>query len=347
MEAVLKDSKYRVPKLSYGDVVEGLVIAKKRGELLLDIGAKSEGIISGRELEDEFNTFGDVNVGDRIPCFVVQAENDQGFVVLSLRRASSFRKWDQLEQLFAEGRHVEVEVTDYNRGGLVVRLKSGDQGFVPLTHFDPRHLRGRDTSDLSFLSGQKLTVKIIEVDRERARLVLSERAVVSEEGRAARLKRLKTIKEGQKVKGVISAVQPYGVFVDLGDGLEGFIHQSEFSWEHSPNSDAGFKVGQPLEAAVFSVSPAEEKVSLSLRALEDDPWEGVEEEFEPGQKVVGEVTKIAPFGAFVRVKDNLEGLIHLSEATGPLKVGQKVEAVVINVDGKERKIGLSIKRLAQ
>lgn len=345
MAKLLEKSNYKIPTLRYGDIIEGKVVYKGRGELLIDIGAKSEGIISGRELEDDFNSFKAVKVGDPILCSVIQAENDQGFVVLSLRRASRQRKWLEFKSAQSEGQTFKVQATGFNRGGLVVRVNN-DRGFIPLSHLDPNHFQaGKGPEDLSDFVGKTLEVQLIEVDREKNRLVLSERKFIFEKGAKKRQEKLKKLKVGQKVKGLVSSTTPFGVFLDLGDGLEGIIHLNELSWERVANPADLFRIGDEVEAKILSLEKETERLSLSIKTLTPDPWEGVEKSFKVGKKVKGEVTNIAPFGAFVRLKPGVEGLIHLSEATGPLKVGEKIEAIVVAVDREARKIGLSVKQL--
>ncbi len=343
MAELFTNKEYKPKKFNHGDIIEGKVISKQSNELLVDLGTKSEGIITGRDLEDEFNTFEKVKEGDPIMCYVVQSEDDRGFVVLSLSRASQHRQWITLKKSQDEGEIFNVTVSGHNKGGLIVDFKSG-RGFVPASHLDPRHfINNRSISDLSFLEGEELSAKIIELDQRRNRIVLSERAAIADETSGKRKERLSELEEGDVVEGIVAAALDFGVFVDIGDGLDGLVHQKELSWSLLDDPAEQYSVGDKVKAEVLSVDQDSGQISLSIRALQENPWD--ELGFEEGDVVKGEVKKIVSYGAFVDLEDNLEGLVHISEAKGPLEVGEKIEAKVIEISPEDKKISLSTKQL--
>ncbi len=343
MAELFSKKEYKPKKFNHNDIVEGKVISKKSDELLVDLGTKSEGIVSGQDLEDEFNTFDKLEEGDDVLCSVVQSEDDRGFVVLSLSRASQHRQWLTLEKAKKEEKIYQVTVIGHNKGGLIVDFES-TRGFIPTSHLDPRHfLNNKSISDLSFLESEKLSAKIIELDQRRNRIVLSERAAIADESSGKRKKRLQKLKEGDVVEGIVAACLDFGVFVDIGDGLDGLVYQKELSWSLLDNPAEEYSVGDKVKAKVLSVDPDSAQISLSFRALQNNPWEDLE--LEEGDIVKGTVKKIVSYGAFVDLDRDLEGLVHISEAKGPLEVGEKIEAKVVEISPEEKKISLSTKKV--
>jgi small subunit ribosomal protein S1 len=350
MQKLIEKHGMDVVRLTPGTLVEGVVVSVAHGEVLLDVGSKSEGIITGEELGDYKN----LKPGDNALAVVLQAENDQGYIVLSLKRAEKERKWRDIEELFKSGSVLEVTVLEYNKGGLLVDCM-GLRGFVPLSHLDRVHFAEDVTKfaggseaelkeSLSVLSGKNLTVKVIEYDKSKNRLVLSEKDAISTYSAEERQKKLKKVKTDSKLKGIVTGIMPFGIFVDL-DGLEGLVHISEIAWEKVSHPGSYFSVGEPIKVIVLGVDDATQKLALSVKRLTDNPWDTVDKKYPIGTKIKGEVSKIVPFGAFVNIEKGLDGLIHVSETTGPLEEGQKIEALVTNVDGANQKLALSLRQL--
>ncbi len=354
MTKLLTDSDVTIKDFNYGDLVEGVVISVGHGEVLVDVGAKSEGIISGEELVDSDKSYKNLKPGDSIMAMVVQSENRQGYVVLSLRRAEKDKKWQTVEDAYADESVLEVDVLEYTKGGLLVDCL-GLRGFVPLSHLDRVHFAndlaktaaGSEAElkeSLKVLSGKTLKVKVIEHDKVKNRLVLSEKEAVASYSEEAKEQKLANIKEGDILEGIVTGVMPFGLFVDL-DGVEGLVHISEIAWEKVSNPGTYYSVGSPIEVKVLGIDEQSQKLALSVKQLITNPWDGVEDRYPVGTVVKGKVSKIVPFGAFVNLEKGLDGLVHVSEAAGPLKVGDEVEAVVTNVDGAKQKLALSTRQV--
>lgn len=355
MVKLLADHKVDIRQFEFGELIEGTVIAVTSGEILLDVGAKSEGIISGEELVDSDKSHKNLKPGDKVMAMVVQPENHQGYIVLSLKRAEKDKKWQTIDDAFEFGTPLQVEVLEYTKGGLLVDCM-GLRGFVPLSHLDRVHFTddlaksatGNETElkeTLKVLAGKELKVKVIEFDREKNRLVLSEKDANVAYSDEVRQERLGNITAGDVLTGVVTGTMPFGLFVDL-EGIEGLVHISEIAWEKVSNPGDYYSVGSPITVKVLGIDDSSQKLALSVKQLIQNPWDGVETRYPEGAVVKGVVSKIVPFGAFVNLEKGLDGLIHVSEAEGPLKVGDEVEAVVTNVDGSKQKLALSTKRLA-
>ena len=250
---------------------------------------------------------------------------------------------------------MEVKVLDHNKGGLIVDVGAEVRGFIPRSHIDRVHFPATDmrfaagsptqTGEyLLKLRGKTLLVKVIEVDSASNRLILSEKDATAEASREKRKSKLKYLSLGSIVEGVVSGVMPFGIFVNI-DGIEALVHISELSWGKVREPGALFKVGEKVRAEIIEIKEESCKVSLSIKRLLSDPWENVDEKYEIGKVVEGEVTRITPFGAFVSLEPGLDGLIHVSETLGPLSDGDKLKAVVILIEPESRKLGLSIKQL--
>jgi small subunit ribosomal protein S1 len=354
MEDLLKEKDLELKEYHPGDLVEGIVVSVSHGEILMDVGAKSEGIISGQELIDSDDTHKKLKPGDKVLAMVVQAENEQGYIVLSLKRAEKDRKWRIVEEAYEDGSILECTVLEYNKGGLLVDCL-GLRGFVPLSHLDRVHFTediGKYASGsdaelkeiLGVLSGKTLKVKVIEVDRNKNRLVLSEKEAMGTYSKEAREKKLEKINVGDVMEGVVTGIMNFGIFVDL-EGIEGLVHISEIAWEKVNHPGDYYQVGSPIEVKVLGIDEDSKKLALSVKQLTENPWETVEEKYPVGTKVTGTVSKIVPFGAFVNLEKGLDGLIHVSETDGPLEEGQQVTAVVTQVDGANQKLALSVRQL--
>ncbi len=352
MSKLLQSKGLAINELKTGEMIEGLVVSVSHREILVDVGAKSEGIISGAELMDADNTHKSLKPGDKVLAKVIQAENDQGYIVLSLKRAEKERKWTDADDAFKDGSVIEAVVIEYNKGGLLCDCL-GLRGFIPLSHLDRVHFAndmaksatGSETElkeSLKVLSGKTLKVKVIEIDKEKNRFVLSEKDALSSYSSEAREMRLSNIQVNDTIEGIVTGIMPFGVFVDL-EGVEGLVHISEIAWEKVSHPSHYFKVGETIKVLVLGVDEDTKKLALSVKRLTPNPWETVEEKYPVGAKIKGKVNKIVPFGAFVTIEKGLDGLIHVSETVRPLKEGEEVEAIVTQVDGENQKLALSMR----
>jgi len=352
MSKLLQSKGLAINELKTGEMIEGLVVSVSHREILVDVGAKSEGIISGAELMDADNTHKSLKPGDKVLAKVIQAENDQGYIVLSLKRAEKERKWTDADDAFKDGSVIEAVVIEYNKGGLLCDCL-GLRGFIPLSHLDRVHFAndmaksatGSETElkeSLKVLSGKTLKVKVIEIDKEKNRFVLSEKDALSSYSSEAREVRLSNIQVNDTIEGIVTGIMPFGVFVDL-EGVEGLVHISEIAWEKVSHPSHYFKVGETIKVLVLGVDEDTKKLALSVKRLTPNPWETVEEKYPVGAKIKGKVNKIVPFGAFVTIEKGLDGLIHVSETVRPLKEGEEVEAIVTQVDGENQKLALSMR----
>lgn len=354
MQKLLEKHNVDIKSFRPGDLVEGTIVVVSHKQVLIDIGAKSEGIIVDFNDEESTVDYKTLKVGDAILGTVIQAENDQGYVVLSVRKAEKEKKWRDLEEGLKTGATFEVKVLEYNKGGLLVDCM-GLRGFVPLSHLDKGYFAKDDAKfaagseaelkeKLSVLAGKLLKVKVIEVDQDKNRLVLSEKDAKSGIDDKARKEKLSNIKGGQTLDGIVTGVMPFGAFVDI-DGLEGLVHISEIAWEKVSHPNRYFSVGDKIKVMVLGIEKESGKLALSVKRLSKNPWEEVELRYPVGSKVEGTVSKIVPFGAFVNLEKGLDGLIHVSETLGPLQEGEKVTAVITLVDGANQKLALSLRQL--
>lgn len=350
----MEEKGVEIKQYRSGDMIQGVVVSVSHSEILLDVGAKSEGIITGAELGEEDKYYKTLKPGDTILAAVVQSENDQGYMVLSLRRAEKDRKWFDAEAAYKNGSVLEATVIEYNKGGLLADC-IGLRGFIPLSHLDRVHFAndiakfaaGSEAelkNSLKVLSGKVLKVKVIEIDKAKNRMVLSEKDALSSYSDAARQERLSTIKPEDILEGIVTGIMPFGVFVDL-DGVEGLVHISEIAWEKVSHPSLYFKVGQPVKVKVLGIDDGSGKLALSVKRLTDNPWDQAAEKYKVGSKVKGTVSKVVPFGAFINLEKGLDGLVHVSETNGPLEEGQEVTAVVTQVDPENQKLALSIRQV--
>jgi small subunit ribosomal protein S1 len=354
MKKLLEDKEIEVKQFYPGDLITGIVVSVSHGEILLDVGAKSEGIISGTELADEDKTYKSLKPGDPVLAIVVQSENEQGYMVLSLKKAEKDRKWFDAENSFSTGSVLEATVLEYNKGGLLADCM-GLRGFIPLSHLDRVHFAndiakfaaGSEAelkNSLRVLSGKVLKVKVIEIDKAKNRLVLSEKDALANYSDEVRQKKLSNIKPGDTLDGIVTGIMPFGVFVDL-DGVEGLVHISEIAWEKVNHPSSYFSVGFPITVKVLGVEDGSGKLALSVKRLTENPWERAAEKYKIGSKVTGKVSKVVPFGAFVNLEKGLDGLVHVSETNGPLVEGQEVVAIVTQVDSENQKLALSVRQV--
>ncbi|HEY5187264.1 MAG TPA: 30S ribosomal protein S1 [Actinomycetes bacterium] len=329
-----------------GDIVEGVIVKVDRDEVLLDIGYKTEGVIPSRELSIKHDVDPNevVKVGDEIEALVLQKEDKEGRLILSKKRAQYERAWGTIEQLKEEDGVVTGTVIEVVKGGLILDI--GLRGFLPASLVEMRRVR-----DLQPYVGKELEAKIIELDKNRNNVVLSRRAWLEQTQSAVRQNFLTTLQKGQVRSGVVSSIVNFGAFVDLG-GVDGLVHVSELSWKHIDHPSEVVEVGQEVTVEVLDVDMDRERVSLSLKATQEDPWQQFARTHQIGQVVPGKVTKLVPFGAFVRVDEGIEGLVHISElAERHVEIPEQVVQVandifvkVIDIDLERRRISLSLKQ---
>jgi small subunit ribosomal protein S1 len=341
-EAALETS---IRAMEEGRVIEGVVVKVDPDEVLLDIGWKSEGVIPVRELsiKADVDPRSIVAVGEVVQAMVLNREDDLGRLVLSKKRAQYEAAWGSIERIYHEDRTVQGTVIEVVKGGLIVDI--GLRGFLPASLVDMRRVR-----DLAPFIGQALECKIIELDRNRNNVVLSRRKFLEETQSEFRSEFLNALKPGEVREGVVSSIVNFGSFVDLG-GVDGLVHVSELSWKHIDHPSEVVEVGDRVEVVVLDVDLQRERVSLSLKQAQEDPWTRFAREHGVGSMVPGEVTKLVPFGAFVRVADGIEGLVHISELSldhveapeAVVNVGDKVEVRVIEVDEERRRVSLSMR----
>ncbi len=360
MEELLAEQDSDIKSFKHGDVVEGTVVRIDKDEILVDIGAKSEGVVSNRELYGRHaESQPQLAIGDVVLVYVLQPESPEGHVVLSLRRAGLERKWRAMQELFEAGTIIDAPVIDHNKGGLIVDC--GIRGFVPISQIvdfprRPQNEQPRDAAQeiaekLQPYIGRKLRLKILEVNRKANRLILSEKVALYEERREKRDELFSSLQVGQKVTGSVRSIAPFGIFIDLG-GIDGLVHKSELSWNKVNNPEAGYKVGDEVEAEVIDINHERGRISLSIRRLQPDPWESTVADFKVGDVIDGTVTKLVNFGAFVRVREGLEGLIHISELSHQrvahpgdvVHEGQVLKLKIISLDSERHRLGLSLKQ---
>src|SRR3954466_14681762 len=330
-----------------GDIVDGTIVKVDRDEVLLDIGYKTEGVIPSRELsiKHDVDPSEVVEVGDKVEALVLQKEDKEGRLILSKKRAQYERAWGKIEQTMQSGQTIKGPVIEVVKGGLILDI--GLRGFLPAWLVGLRRVR-----DLQPFVGQELEAKIIELDRNRNNVVLSRRAFLEESQSEGRKTFLQNLKKGERRKGTVSSIVNFGAFVDLG-GVDGLVHVSELSWKHVDHPQEVVSVGQEVEVEVLDVDLERERVSLSLKATQEDPWKEFERTSTAGSIIDGQVTKLVPFGAFVRVAQGIEGLVHISELStmhveSPeqvVNVGDAVHVKVIDVDVPRRRISLSMRQV--
>jgi small subunit ribosomal protein S1 len=332
-----------------GQIVEGTVVKVDRDEVLLDIGYKSEGVIPARELSirNDVDPNEIVALGDKIEALVLQKEDKEGRLVLSKKRAQYERAWGNIEKIKEEDGVVSGPVIEVVKGGLIIDI--GLRGFLPASLVELRRVR-----DLQPYVGRSLEAKIIELDKNRNNVVLSRRAWLEETQKEQREDFLHNLKPGEVRKGVVSSVVNFGAFVDLG-GMDGLIHVSELSWKHVDHPGSVVQVGDEVEVQVLDVDLDRERISLSLKATQQDPWQEFATNHRVSELVYGRVTKLVPFGAFVQVGEGIEGLVHISEMSAhhvdlPEQVvtpGEELWVKIIDLDLQRRRISLSIKQAAE
>ncbi|MEK9132550.1 MAG: S1 RNA-binding domain-containing protein [Patescibacteria group bacterium] len=339
---------------SLGSLVEGEVIDIFGNKILLDLNGVAVGMISGKESQDTGDTLSGLKTGDKISAYVIEDENEEGYFVLSLRRASQEKTWRKFMKAYETGEVIAVTISEANKGGLLV-VVDGIKGFIPVSQLAPMHYPRVDSANpsqiltrLQRLVGVIMKVKIINVDQAGGKLILSEKAALEDQ----RVEALKSLSIGQKVHGVISGIVKFGIFVAF-EGLEGLVHISEIEWGHVKDPIMYGKIGDTVDIQVIGIDG--DKISLSMKRLTPDPWQRAAEKYTVGKVVTGKVDRITQFGVFVKLADDISGLIHLSELSHEpvkepqkfVKIGEDIKVKIIAIDPEDHRIGLSMKALLE
>ena len=353
MGALLEGEGLEYRDLHRGDVIEGLVMGTDRDGILVNVGSKSEGVIPPHEMRSLGpEPAARLNVGERVLVYVLQPETPEGQILLSLDRARGEKGWRVLQQRFEEGQSFEAQVSGYNKGGLLVNVE-GVHAFVPLSQvvgIRPERVENGESA-LVQMVGKTLHLKVIEINRRRNRVILSERAALQEWRSQQKERLLSELREGDIRRGKISSIRSFGVFVDLG-GADGLAHLSELSWERNKAPEELFKVGDEIDVYIMKVDQETKKIALSLRRARPELWEEIVDKYHVGQVVPGVITKLVTFGAFARIEGPVEGLIHVSELVDRrishpkevVKEGDIVPLKVLRIERDRHRLGLSLRR---
>jgi len=348
MEELLKDLGKKLHGLKKGEEIEGVITDINKKLILIDIGAKTEGVVINNEYAavKDFSQF--LKVGEKIQAVVVSPENEKGQILLSLKKAASNHKWNLLEEYLKTSEVIEVRGLEVNKGGLITRIFDV-RGFIPASQFSQKFL-----GKIEDLQNRLIKVKVIEVDRQKNRLIFSEKAVSEAEILENQKVALGKVKKGEVYEGIISGVMPFGVFVrvEVGNGkskkeglfLEGLVHISEISWGKVDNVKTMFSVGKKIKVKVLEIDKTSARLNLSIKRLSGDPWDKIEKRFPTDKKVKGEVSRLVAFGAFVNLEPGIEGLIHISKipAEYEMKVGKQVKVYVESIDKEKRRMSLGL-----
>src|SRR3989475_4867166 len=331
-----------MPEFREGSIVTGRILEIRPREVLVDIGYKSEGIISSSEFED----IGSLEVGDEVDVLLERLENDEGMVVLSKEKAAYRQNWNKIASVFQGDGLIKGKVKSVVKGGLMVNI--GVEAFLPASQIDivpPK--------DLQQFVGNTYDFKIVKINDDRRNVVLSRREFIEQERSEKRQKFMDGVNVGDRVTGTVKNITDFGAFIDL-DGMDGLLHVTDMTWGRLGHPSELLKVGQPLEVVVLDINKEKERVSLGLKQTQKNPWDQIEERFPAGQRIKGKITNLVPYGAFVEIEEGVEGLIHVSELSWTkrimrpsdiLTVGQEVEAVVLGVNKEEQKISLGLRQL--
>ena len=353
--AALLEAETAYPELRRGEIIEGVVVGTDREAILVDIGAKSEGVVPPHEmhcLQPEGSSR--LSIGDKVLVFIVQPESPEGQIILSLDRARGERGWRVLQDYMDRNEAFEAYITGSNKGGLLVNVE-GVNAFVPLSQLvsGPDRASPENTQNaLSQWVGKTITLKVIELNRRRNRAILSERAAVQEKRAAEKERLLLELEEGDVKTGTVTSIRDFGIFVDIG-GADGLVHLSELSWERTPKSPHElFSVGDHVPVYVLKIDNESKKIALSVRRAQPERWEEIVSNYREGQIVPGQVTKLAPFGAFVRLEGPIEGLIHISELVDrrinhPREVVDENDVVpvkIVRIEYDRHRLGLSLRQ---
>jgi small subunit ribosomal protein S1 len=356
MASLLESEGLEIDFPTQGEIRQGVVASVTPGQILVSVGTKSEGVISGKEYElipsDEL---ANLKIGQEIPVFVINPEDSNGNLVLSYMRAREEEGWQIVENMVSKKESFHSSIIGFNKGGLIVPV-GGLRGFVPSSQisFSRRSTMTGDTPEQrwSKMIGQEIDVVVIEVDRERRRLILSERQASSESRDSLKDRVIEELKEGQVYNGRVTSLADFGVFVNV-NGADGLVHLSEISWDRIQHPSEVLKVGQEVKVKVITIDREKRRIGLSIRQLQSDPWDQKVTVFQEGQLVEGTITRLTKFGAFARLTDDIEGLIHISEISEKriehprevLKEGDTYTLRVLKIDTANHRIGLSLRRV--
>ena len=357
METLLNQEGLDLDFPQTGEIRTGVIASISSTQILVSVGAKSEGVITGREFESiPAEERSALTVGQEILVYVLNAEDDNGNVVLSYTRAQEQKGWAEVEKMLEENATYEGQVDGFNKGGIIVPVY-GLRGFIPASQLSisRRMAVTGDTPDQRYakMIGEPISVRVIEVDRKRRRLILSERAASSETRQSIKERVIESLKEGESYTGKVTSLADFGAFVNV-NGADGLVHLSEISWDRVQHPSEVLEVGQEVQVKVINIDREKRRIGLSIRALQSDPWKDKVEKFKVGQLVEGVITRLTKFGAFARLEGDLEGLIHISEISenriehpkeAGLHEGDVVTLRVIRIDPDQRRIGLSLRKV--
>lgn len=349
-----------------GEVIKGEVIKVREGEVLVNVGGRAEGVISGRELSLDGKRE-KLSTGEELLVYVVNPENEKGQLELSIRKTGEARKWQRLDKVYEDGEALEVNVIEANNGGVIVSISDIDdsfRGFIPSSQLDNSRIYPLSAYDdkkdasrelqrkLSGLINETIKAKVIEINKKKNRVILSEKLVTAELDLDKREETLKSCKVGDVLEGEVTGIAPFGLFVNA-QGLEGLVHLSEISWDKVERPADFYKVGDKVKVKIIGIEDDGRRIAYSIKQLQKDPWDQIIKKYKIGQIVKGEIKKIVEYGAFVRIEDEVNGLIHISELSDGLvsdpskfvEVGKVYDLEIISISKSERHLGLSLKKV--
>ncbi len=363
-EKLLADST--MPKLfTKGEVIEGIVVRSNENEMILNVGGRSEGLVAGKELKlDGAKVV--KKPGDKLMVYVIDPMNSEGQVELSVRKTGDEIKWHELNEAKEKDLTIKVKVIEANTGGVIVEIGGGLRGFVPSSHLKNSRIyttmeydnkedaTKKLQSKLAQMIDEELEVKVMEINRDINRVILSEKWVYNEADLEQRNQTLEKLKVGDILEGSVTGIAPFGLFVNAG-GVEGLVHLSQISWDKVSNPADYFKINDVVRVQVIGLNDGGKKVAYSIKSLISDPWKDIVKKYKVGEVVEGVISSIADYGAFVKIEEGLNGLIHISELSHKLvedprnivKEGDKVKVMIISISNDDRHLGLSLKRLQE
>jgi len=356
MESLLESESMSVELPQVGEIRKGMIASIGTNQILISVGAKSEGVVAGRELEQLTpEERAELHVGQEVNVYVLNPEDQNGNVVLSFKRAQEEMSWENVEKMIADETVIDTKIIGFNKGGLIAAV-GNLRGFVPSSQISAsrRAQSSGDTPEQRWqkMVGQAISVRIIEVDRERRRLILSERSTNTESRSSMKDRVISELEEGKVYTGKVTSLADFGAFVNI-NGADGLVHLSELSWERLTHPKEILEVGQEVKVKVINVDREKKRIGLSMRALQDDPWKSRVDKYSVGQLVEGTITRLTKFGAFARLEGDIEGLIHISELSENrvehpkevLKEGETKTLRVIRIDGEQHRVGLSLRKV--
>lgn len=355
MESLLQESSgVELPQA--GEIRQGVIASIGPSQILVSIGAKSEGVIAGRELESlSAEDRAELKVGQEIPVYVINAEDENGNVVLSFKRAQEQMTWENADRMQRDEEVIHSKISGFNKGGLIVNV-GGLRGFVPSSQISMsrRALSTGDTPEQRWqkMVGEPISVRVVEVDRERRRLILSERAASTETRQSLKERVISELEVGKTYTGRVTSLAEFGAFINI-NGADGLVHLSEISWERVQHPNEVLEVGQEVQVKVINVDRDKKRIGLSLRQLQEDPWQSKVQKYSVGQLVEGVITRLTKFGAFARIEGDIEGLLHISEIADhriehpkeALHEGDVKTLRIIRIDNDQHRIGLSLRKV--